>query len=138
MLSRSVRLEFDPQIPEFRIVEMGGLTEFYSALFRSMEDVSGEAVGRIRSEVEAMDPHPLGASETNGVLQSVAMALSSQGKFIGEDPAGPEREFPVLSRVPMFILRRRTSGIARALDRVVEDALNGGELSRALQNVKSA
>jgi hypothetical protein len=135
LLFRTARLDFNPVIPEFCIVETGATTEFYASLFRSMPDVDGQVIGRMRTEVESLDPHPLGSSDTDGFLRSVASMLSSQGDFIGTGAAGPERDHPVVSRAPAFILRRRTSGIARAIDFVVQDAENGGELSRALHNV---
>lgn len=135
LLFRAVRLDFDPEVPEFRIVETGAATEFYTSLFRSMDDVDGNAVGRMRTEIESLDPHPLGLSDTDGFLRMVSTSLSAHGEFVGADPIGAERGHPVIARDPAFILRRRTAGIAKAIAGVVEDAQNGGELSLALHNV---
>jgi hypothetical protein len=135
LLFRTVRLEFSPEIPEFRIVEMGNPTEFYSSLFRSMQDVDGQTIGRLRSEVETMDPHPLGLSETDGFLRSAVVTLSSHGEYLGDAVPAAEREHPIAGRGACFILRRRTSGLASAIEAIIENTTSGGELPRALCNV---
>jgi very-short-patch-repair endonuclease len=135
ILFRSVRLDFDATVPEFQIVETSEATEFYSSLFRGMPDVSGELVGALRTDVEAMNPHPLGADETDGFLTSVASTLSSRGTFIGTAAAGSSSVNPVTSRAPMFLMRQRTMGMARAFDLIVKNALEGGELAASLCNI---
>lgn len=135
LLFRPARLECSPQVPEFRIVETGAPTEFYSSLFRSMDDVDGSVIGRLRADAEALDPHPLGGADVDGFLRGVATSLSPRGEYLGSRPPGPERDDPAIGRAPLFLLRRRTSGLARAFDAVVEAALANGELPRALCNV---
>ncbi|MDP9025043.1 MAG: AAA family ATPase, partial [Candidatus Eremiobacteraeota bacterium] len=135
LILRPVRLEFEPQIPEFRIVEGDAPTEFYSALFRSMEDVDGRAIGRLSSEADALDVHPLGGAETDGFLRSVAATLSSRGTYVGTASLPPERDDPVIGRAPVFVLRRRTSGVARAIDAVVEHAMSALEFPQSLRNI---
>jgi hypothetical protein len=135
LLMRPVRLEFDSQLPEFRIMETGEGTEFYSSLFRSMSDVDGRATGTLAEEVTALDLHPLGGSEVVGFLKSVATRLSSKGTYVEDGPPGPEREHPNIGRGPAFLLRKRTAGFARAIDAVIADLIAGGEIPRALCNV---
>ena len=135
LLTRVVRLAFDPQIPEFRIVEAGEPTEFYGSIFRSMNDVDGGAIGKLRTEADVLDPHPLSDTDVAGFLRSVATTLSSKGRYVGPAAPGPEREDPVIGRGPAFILRKRTVGVARAIEAVIEHLMRGGDISRALSNV---
>ena len=135
LLMRPVRLEFDPQIPEFRIVEAGEATEFYSSLFRSMPDVDGRIIGKLAEEATILDLHPLGDSEVVGFLKSVVSRLSSRGTYLENGSPSAEREYPVIGRGAAFLLRKRTAGFARAIDSVIADLNNGGEIPRALCNV---
>ncbi len=135
LITRAVRLDFDPQTPAFRIVESGDPSQFYSALFRSMTDVDGSAVGRLRSESDALDLHPLGGADVVGFLKSVSSTLSAKGIYVGPEAPGPERDFPVIGRGPTLLLRRRTVGVARAFDAIIEDLSQGKAIPVSLKNV---
>ncbi|MGZ3529571.1 MAG: AAA domain-containing protein, partial [Vulcanimicrobiaceae bacterium] len=137
LLLRPMRLEFDAEaeMPEFRIVDAGATTEFYSSLFRSMADVDGRAIGRLRTECEQIEPHPLGIGDTDGFLRSIAMALSAQGQYSRDSVPAVERPEPVIGRAPSFLLRKRTSGVAHAIDAVAEDAMSAAEFAQALCNI---
>ena len=135
LLNRPVRLIFDPQIPEFRIVDIFEPTEFYSALFRSMPDIDGGVIGKIKSEFDLLDLHPLGTNDVTGFLKSLVSTLSPKGQYIETGAPGPERPEPVIGRDPVFILRKRTMGVARAIDAIIENIAEGGVISRSLLNV---
>lgn len=135
LLLRPVQLVFDPQTPEFRIVDSDAQTEFYSSVFRSMNDVDGAVIGRLRTEATDLALHPLGAADVSGFLQSVASSISARGTCVGPAAPGPERPDPVVGRGPAFMLRKRTVGVARAIDAIIEQLLQGGDISRALLNV---
>jgi len=135
LLIRELRLEFDAEIPEFRLVDPGFPTEFYSSLFRSMPDVEGKSIGQIREEAEKLALHPLGRDDVNGFLRRVAATLSSQGEFIEGGEPGPERSHPVIGRAPAIFLRKRTLGFTRAIDAIIEDALQASDFSESLQNI---
>jgi very-short-patch-repair endonuclease len=135
LLLKPVQLVFEPQIPEFRIVDSDAPVEFYSSVFRSMSDVDGTVVGRLRTEASDLALHPLGAADVSAFLQSVASSISSRGKYVGPSAPGPERPDPLLGRGAAFILRKRTIGFARAIDAIIGQLLKGGEISRALLNV---
>ena len=135
LLIRELRLEFDADVPEFRILDPGTPTEFYSALFRSMADVEGKLIGQIREEAEKLTLHPLGRDDVNGFLRRVAATLSSEGQFIDGGEIGPERSHPIIGRCPAVFLRKRTLGITRAIDAIIDDAMQASDFSESLQNI---
>lgn len=137
LLLRPMRLEFDAdaEVAEFRIIDAGATTEFYSSLFRSMTDVDGRAIGALRTEAEQLEPHPLGTGDTDGFLRSVAMALSANGQYTRDGVPSVERAEPVIGRAPCFLLRKRTSGVARAIDAIAEDAMSAAQFAQALCNI---
>ena len=117
LLVRAVRLEFDPAVPEFRIVESESRTEFASLLLRSVPDVDGRMLVRRRDEIEQLDPHPLDGTVVSGFLGSLVASLSPRGVYLGPVAAPPERDEPTIVRAPLFFLRRRTSGVAAAIEK---------------------
>src|SRR5439155_7532109 len=48
-----VQLEFEPAVPEFRVVEVDRGPELYSPLFHSMPDIEGRVIAGLKSELEA-------------------------------------------------------------------------------------
>ncbi len=133
ILSKRVNLEFSPEIPEFRISDSTQQTELYSALFRSMKDVDGRVIARLRDEADALALHPLD-DQVTGFLRSFAASISSNGHFEEKTPS-IERDEPVVSRYPVFFMRKRSGGFVNAIANIVEDILNGGDIPPALTNI---
>src|SRR6266404_4380287 len=59
ILLQRLQLQFDASVPEFTLSEADHPAELYSALFQSMSDVDGRAIGRCREELEQEGFHPL-------------------------------------------------------------------------------
>src|SRR6266576_3558313 len=63
--------------------------ELYSALFQSMTDVDGRAIGRCREELEQEGFHPLVNGATSGFLKRLVVQLSPRGELLEDRaPAG--------------------------------------------------
>src|SRR6267378_6059470 len=52
ILLQRLQLQFNAAVPEFTLSEADHPVELYSALFQSMNDVDGRAIGRCREELE--------------------------------------------------------------------------------------
>src|SRR6266478_5649514 len=59
ILLQRLQLQFDASVPEFTLSEADHPVELYSALFQTMNDVDGRAIGRCREELEREGFHPL-------------------------------------------------------------------------------
>jgi hypothetical protein len=105
-----LQLEFDPGIPEFTLSETDHPVELYSALFRSMPDVDGKAIGKCRDELESGRYHPLGGEATSGFLRRLVVMLSARGEFLGEGEPRGEMDHPRLARDAVVFMRARTLG----------------------------
>ncbi len=134
IVTQRLELEFDPNVPSFTLRDASNPTELYSALFRSIETVDGAIVGQIKKELEDGQYHPLSADDLTAFLKSIPPRLSASGRFLN-DPAITETTEPTLHRSPVIFLRKRTLGIAEALDRIVSDIASNGELSQSLLNI---
>src|SRR5579863_7710505 len=69
ILLQRLQLQFDASVPEFTLSEADHPVELYSALFQSMNDVDGRAIGRCREELEEGGFHPLINGATSGFLK---------------------------------------------------------------------
>jgi very-short-patch-repair endonuclease len=135
LLTKTVHLQFDPEAPVFRIVETDDAGEFNTSLFRGMQDIDGPSLGRLRAEADTLGLHPLGEADVNGFLRSVVGTISPHGKFVGNEALGAECNEPVVGRGPIFLLRKRVAGIARAVDAIIEDIRANGSISGALHHI---
>jgi hypothetical protein len=121
VLLQRVELEFDPDAPEFRVIDADRAAELHGALLQGGEGISAQTLNELRAELEAGGYHPLARAATSGYLRRLAQLLGPRGAFREEraDVApGPD---PAIHRDPALFLRARLSGFPAAFDRVLED-----------------
>lgn len=131
---QKLEMEFDPSVPCFTLTDANGPTELYSALFRTIESVDGSIVGAIKKELDAGQYHPLSAEGLTALLKSIPPRLASNGRYLEQAPAQDTGD-PCIYRAPIVFLRKRTLGIAEALDRIIADVAKGGMLPQSLINI---
>jgi very-short-patch-repair endonuclease len=134
VLLQRLQLEFNAAIPEFTLSEADYPVELYSALFQSLSDVDGRAMGRCREELERDGYHPLGPDSTSAFLKRLVVQLSPHGEFVEGVVRDQENE-PRIGRDPVVFLRSRTLGFAAAIEGVLEDLRTRHELPWALLNI---
>jgi very-short-patch-repair endonuclease len=135
VLLQRLQLSFDPSIPQFCINETENPVELYTALFQSMPDVDGRAVGRCLEELERGAYHPLGDDSTSGFLRRLVVVLSARGEFVGTEALDLEREDPRIARKPVLFLRARTLGFAAAIEAILQDLKERDDIPWSLLNV---
>jgi very-short-patch-repair endonuclease len=135
ILLQRLQLSFSPSVPEFTLTETEHPVELYAALFQSMSDVDGRAIGRCRDELEQEGYSPLGDGLTSDFLKRLVVQLSPRGEFI--EPGAPEGETenPRVGRQPVIFLRARTLGFAAAIEAVLEDLRSRDDLPWSLLNI---
>ena len=134
ILSRKLRLTFDPGIPAFTIEEAEPSTELYSSLFRVLSDVEGESIASSREELDQANFHPVGHEDTNGFLTRIVNSLSDEGQFVKE-PVEGEKGYPRMIREPVIYLRKRVLGFATAIEGVLERIEENEAPPRPLQDI---
>ena len=135
ILLQRLQLQFDASVPEFTVSEADHPVELYSALFQSMNDVDGRAIGRCREELEQEGFHPLMNGATSGFLKRLVIQLSARGEFF-EDKA-PERDAgdPSIGRDPVLFLRGRNLGFAAAIEGILADLRSREDVPWSLLNI---
>ncbi|HSY99385.1 MAG TPA: AAA domain-containing protein [Terriglobales bacterium] len=135
ILLQRLQLQFNAAVPEFTISEADHPVELYSALFQSMADVDGRAIGRCREELEQEGFHPLINGSTSGFLKRMVIQLSPRGEFIEGRAPAEEQHDPSIGRDPLLFLRSRTLGFAAAIEGILADLRTREDLPWSLLNI---
>jgi very-short-patch-repair endonuclease len=135
ILLQRLQLQFDASVPEFTLSEADHPVELYSALFQTMSDVDGRAIGRCREELEEGGFHPLINGSTSGFLKRLVVQLSPRGEFVEERAPHAEVEDPCIGRDPILFLRARTLGFAAAIEGILADLRTREDLPWSLLNI---
>jgi very-short-patch-repair endonuclease len=135
ILLQRLQLHFDAAVPEFTISEADHPVELYSALFQSMADVDGRAIGRCREELDEEGFHPLINGSTSGFLKRLVIQLSPRGEFIEDKAPAEEQSDPCIGREPLLFLRARTLGFAAAIEGILADLRTREDLPWSLLNI---
>src|SRR5579859_6975241 len=135
ILLQRLQLQFDASVPEFTVSEADHPVELYSALFQSMNDVDGRAIGRCREELEEGGFHPLMNGTTSGFLKRLVVQLSPRGEFLEDRAPAAEVNDPSIGRDPVLFLRSRTLGFAAAIEGILADLRTREDLPWSLLNI---
>jgi very-short-patch-repair endonuclease len=135
ILLQRLQLQFDASVPEFTLSEADHPVELYSALFQSMNDVDGRAIGRCREELDEGGFHPLINGSTSGFLKRLVVLLSPRGEFLEDRAPKTEANDPCIGRDPVLFLRARTLGFAAAIEAILADLRTREDLPWSLLNI---
>ena len=135
ILLQRLQLHFNAAVPEFTLSEADHPVELYSALFQTMTDVDGRAIGRCREELEQQGFHPLVNGSTSGFLKRLVIQLSPRGEFLEEKAPAEEQGDPCIGRDPLVFLRARTLGFAASIQGILADLRTREDLPWSLLNI---
>jgi very-short-patch-repair endonuclease len=135
ILLQRLQLQFNAAVPEFTLSEADHPVELYSALFQSMTDVDGRAIGRCREELEQEGFHPLVNGATSGFLKRLVVQLSPRGDLLEDRAPAAEAMDPRIGRDPILFLRSRTLGFAAAIEGILADLRTREDLPWSLLNI---
>src|ERR1700720_1326524 len=135
ILLQRLQLHFNAAVPEFTLSEADHPVELYSALFQTMTDVDGRAIGRCREELEKKGFHPLFNGAASEFLKRLGVELSPRGEFIEDGAPAEEQNDPRIGRDPVVFLRARTLGFAAAIEGILADLRTREDLPWSLLNI---
>lgn len=121
ILLKRVELQFDAKIPEFTIHETDRSAELYTGLFLDLQQVLPVAIKNRKAEFDSAGYHPLGWQDTEAFLKATVQTISpTDGEFL-DSPGRSASATPVMWRDPVLFLRKRITGLATAVDAIVDD-----------------
>lgn len=139
VLTKRVKLCFDPDENIISIEEMEGQSELYSVALQTMDDINLGAVNQLQQDLRLNDYHPLDRNETPGFLKVLIHQLSSDSIF---SDAGVPEDWKKQGRLllyldPCYILRRRLDGTPKAIERIIEHIQETGFIPAPIGDIVS-
>ena len=134
ILLKPVELQFDPDVPEFRVVNMAQPTQLYEALLGKVAVADPNLIHDTRAELEESGLHPLDGLETDAFLQRFIARLDASGRFLKERPNIAPRT-PVVFRSPVLLTRRRTLDYSSAIEAIITRLEDGDDIPDFLARI---
>ncbi|MEG0835652.1 MAG: AAA domain-containing protein [Christensenellaceae bacterium] len=136
ILLKRMKLEYNAQENILTIVDTTANAEIYTSLLEGIEYINHGAVKGLKSELSDCFYHPLDRNDTPDYLKSFAHRLHADGKY-QQNPDIPPSLFDKITiyNHPVFFVRKRTSGVLQAIDGIIDQIAETGELSGPLLNL---
>ena len=139
ILTHRVRLDFDPNRNIASIEDTNAPSELYSIVFQMMEDINFPSINKLNEDLQVNDYHPLDRNDTPNFLKVLIRELSSDSFFCeGEVPEKWKDESRLLlSMTPCFIVRKRLDGTQKAIEKIIENIKENGEIPAPILDIVS-
>ncbi|MGM9541828.1 MAG: AAA domain-containing protein [Candidatus Limivicinus sp.] len=139
VLTHRVKMEYDADSNTVSIVDTDTPSELYSVVFQVMENVNLTGINALTEDLQKNDYHPLDRNDTPAFLKILVHQLSSSSLF-SEDPIpyGEKTHSRLLLYLnPCFIVRKRLDGTLKAIERIIEDIQETGEVPKPIRDIVS-
>lgn len=139
VLTHRVKLNYDADDNTVYIEDTNVSSELYSIAFQMMEDVNLSAINVLSNDLQKNDYHPLDRNDTPGFLKVLVHQLSSDSMF-SEDgaPYGWRKSNRLLLYIaPCYIVRKRLDGTLRAIEQIIENVQETGEVPDPIGDIVS-
>ncbi len=136
ILLKKVALKFDALNNVISILETDMAPEIYTMLLQSIDFINHSTIKTLKSELEEQFYNPLDRIDTPNFLKRFIHGLHDSNKYI-ENPkdATKCKEKVILINEPVLFVRKRITGVAKALEEIISELDEKGELSPPLLNL---
>ena len=102
----------------------------YTNFLNEIDDIHLENVFELEKEVRERNLHPLNRKETTDFFRKFIHSLSNRGYFIENENVEDLREDGdiLIEDNPLIFIRKKETGIVKAIDSIVERIENSGEI----------
>lgn len=139
ILTHRVKMEYDADCNTVSIMDTDMPSELYSVVFQAMEDVNLSGINTLMEDLQVNDYHPLDRNDTPAFLKILVHQLSSSSLFSEQPMLSDEithsRLFLYL--YPCFIVRNRLDGTLKAIERIIEDVQETGNVPKPIHDIVS-
>ena len=139
ILTHRVKMEYDADCNTVSIMDTDMPSELYSVVFQAMEDVNLSGINTLMEDLQVNDYHPLDRNDTPAFLKILVHQLSSSSLFseqpMPSDVITHSRLFLYL--YPCFIVRNRLDGTLKAIERIIEDVQETGNVPKPIHDIVS-
>lgn len=136
LLLKRVALNFDSQNNILTISDTNTNSEIYTMLLQEIDYINHSSVKGLKEELSENFYHPLDRNDTTDYLKSFAHRLHSDSKYEDDFNATANKfDKVIIYNNPVFFIRKRTGGVLKALEEIIEQITQTGELSGPLLNL---
>ena len=130
ILTHRVEMDFDSDANIVYIKDTNAQSELYTVLFSQSEISNSESFNRINEDFLKNDYHPLDRNDTPSFLKTLVHQLSSNSFFSDSGiPDNWQKDYKLLLYTePCFIMRKRLNGTAKAIEQIIENIEETGEI----------
>lgn len=145
VITRRVRLEYDPSENVVLIRDTDVPSELYSVVFQEMQEINRGALTSLTAQLKEEDYHPMDRNALPEFLKILIHQISSDSLFL---PLSQEENKKILKEASwkknnrfvlytrsVFLLRKKLDGAGKAMERVIEAIKQGGEIPDPIRDL---
>ena len=139
VLTHRVKMEYDADSNTVSIVDTDTPSELYSVVFQVMEEINLSGINALTEDLQKNDYHPLDRNDTPVFLRKLVHQLSDRSFFSEQPIAFGEKTHSrlLLYLYPCFIVRKRLDGSLKAIERIIEDVQETGNVPKPICDIVS-
>ena len=108
-------------------------TILYTNFLNEIDDIHLENVFELEKEIKEKDLHPLYKKEVGDFFRKFIHKLTNKGHFLDDEEIENIKEEDILIEdKPLIFIRKKDTGIVKAIDNIVERIQNFGEIPNQL------
>lgn len=139
VLTHRVKMAFDANNNTVFIKDTAMPSELYSSVFDEMEDINHDSIKALNDDLQRNDYHPLDRNDTPVFLKVLLHQLSSESVFSASGVPENWRDSNrlLLYAEPCYIIRKRLDGTTKAIEQIIENVRDTGEIPAPIRNIVS-
>ncbi len=139
IITRRVTTKFDSIANTISIEDSDVETELYTMLLHVVDDINLVAISSLRDELYRNDYHPMDRNETPEFLEMLIHKLSGDSLFSrdGEPEKWDKDNRLLMYTRPCFIVRKRVDGTLKAVEKIIENIEETGQIPSPLIDIVS-
>ena len=139
VLTHRVKLDYDADKNIVFILDTDLPSELYSSVFQTMDDINLNSINDLAEDLQKNDYHPLDRNDTPGFLKVLVHQISSESLFSDSGvPANWNKTNRFLLYLePCYILRKRLDGTLKAIEQIIENVKDTGEIPAPIHDIVS-
>lgn len=126
---KQVGIRYEAKTNRIEIINTDKVSELYLSLLQMLPSIDHVAIKGIVAELEEADYHPLNHEDENVFLETLIHKLDANINFSDSKIVFGEK---CVSNNPILFVRKRTTGIAQALDQIISNIDETGNISQSI------
>jgi very-short-patch-repair endonuclease len=122
ILLQKMKIEFNPQVPKFSIMEEENRTELYTAMLRVLSSVNQSMLTEIVKDIDSNDYQVHDFENTYNLYRRLINILDNNGDFVKQFVM--RENFAQIYSKPVLFLRKRNLGYTNFLETIIDDIDN--------------